>query len=151
VRDPLAPPPPARHPDAVFLLSLCLFSGVLQLSPAARSSSISDLLPFWLTAAWGVLLVVGATVTLTGVFWRNRVTGLLLEAAGRVMFAPAALIYGGAVIAAAGWSGVLAAAPFFGFAASSGWRIRQILTAIREVREVLATMTWAANHAQDEP
>lgn len=134
----------------MFLLALCLFSGALQLIPRARSDSISNLLPFWLTASWGLLLVVGATVTLAGVFWRNRVTGLLVEGAGRTMFAPAALIYAGAVIVAAGWGGLLAAGPFVGFAVSSLWRIRQILHAVGEVKSVLATMRWAADQ-QDQP
>lgn len=149
MRDPLGPPPPARHPDTVFLLALCLFSGLLQLTSATRSSSIAALLPWWLTASWGVLLVVGAAVTLAGVFWRQRVTGLLVEAAGRIMFAPAALIYAGAVVVAAGWGGLLAATPFIGFAVSSAWRIRQIMRAVGEVRSALATMTWAHNNRDE--
>lgn len=150
MRDPLGPPPPARHPDTVFLLALCLFSGILQLLGGARSNSIATLLPFWLTASWAALLVIGAATTLAGVFWRYRITGLLLELAGRVCFAPAALIYGGAVIVVAGPSGILAAGPFVGFAASSLWRVRQIHAAIGEVRDVLATMTWAQDHRDEQ-
>lgn len=149
MRDPLGPPPPARHPDTVFLLALCLFSGLLQLS-GAPSNSIATLLPTWLTASWAALLIVGAATTLAGVFWRNRVTGLLLELAGRVCFAPAALIYSGAVIVVTGITGVLAAAPFLGFAASSLWRVTQIHASVVELRSIMATMTWAQNH-RDEP
>lgn len=150
MRDPLGPPPPSRHPDTVFLLALCLTAGLSQTLGPTEPGSVTALVPPWLADAWGVLLTVGAVITLTGVFWRHQVTGLLIEAVGRTMFAPAALAYAVAIAAAAGTDGALAAAPFVGFAASCGWRIRQILRSVTEVRAVLHTMTDAARD-RDRP
>ena len=147
MRDPLGPPPPARHPDTVFLFGLCLLASVSQLLSGTDPGSVEALVPPALALGWNVLLLAGTLTTLTGVFWRTRLTGVMLEAVGRVMFAPAALAYAIAVVAVAGWTGLLAALTFAGFAASSGWRIRQIMHAVGDVSSVLRIMSKARDQA----
>lgn len=126
-----------RHPYAVYLLSLCLAAGIAQVGRGQASGSIAEAVPTTLALAWGVLLVLGASVSLTGIFWRSPLKGLLIEGVGQVMFAPAALTYAVVVMATAGELGVLAATPYIGFALAATVRLLQIHRAIRHVRERL--------------
>ena len=147
MRDPMRQPPTVRHPDTCFLFGLCLLAGISQLVSGAPPGSVSELVPDWIATAWSLLLIVGSVATLAGVLWRDPLTGRLLEVAGRVMFAPAALAYAIAVVAAAGVGGVLAALTFIGFSASSLWRIRQILRDVGGVLAVLRIMGKARDEA----
>lgn len=145
MRDPLGPPPLARHPDTVFIIGLCLFAGGAQLAAGTEPGTVSDLVPKWISLAWAVLLTTGSVIILVGVFWRSRLTGVLIEAVGRTIFGPTAVAYGVAIIAAVGdASGLLAAAPLFGFGLAALWRVAQIARSVHDLRSVLNTMTEAA-------
>lgn len=146
--DPLGPPP--RHPDSVFLIAMCLFAGVSQLAVGSGPGLIAQTVPPLVATAWALLLTFGAVLVLAGTFWRGTYRdGLFIELVGRVMFAPPATAYGGIILAIApGATGWLAAAPFFGFALSCGWRVRQIMQRIGGVRAVLKTMLRARERAE---
>lgn len=142
-----------RHPDSVFLLALCLTAGIGQVASSGEPASVESSVPPPIATLWGVVLIVGAVVTLTGIFWRGTSTdALMVEATGRVMFAPPALAYAIAIVAVApGFSGWLAAAPFVGFSLSCVWRIGQVIRDVGGLRNVLRVMDQAADDADDTP
>ena len=144
-----APPPVARHPGDLFLMLLCLFSGIMLAAAAAPPGALERVLPGWLTAAWALFLIIGAATVLTGVYWRNRVTGLLLELAGRVTLVIGGTIYATAFLAVSGGLTLPDVAPLLVFNGFMGWRAWQVHHMMRELREVLAIMTWAREHRDE--
>lgn len=78
-RDPLSAIPPSRHPFQVWLMFALVISGASNLfTPGAVTSQVD---PFF-HKIWACTLLVGGLATLVGTFWRDRVTGLLLERLG---------------------------------------------------------------------
>src|SRR5256885_4456397 len=64
-----------RHPLVVYLLALCVLSGVASLlSPSPNAPHV----PVWVNRAWYLLLVAGGLTALTGAFWRDALTGVLV-------------------------------------------------------------------------
>ena len=150
MRDPLAPPPAARHPDSVFLLLLCLFSSGSLLLTTERPGRLEHALPPELTTIWAVMLAIGAATVLAGAFHRERATGLLLEFAGRIMLVIGTLLTSGAFIAVAGGFGYEQVLPFLGFALACGWRAWQVYRPIAETVAVLKVMRRARDE-RDQP
>ena len=69
-------------PDTLFLLFLCVVSGVAQLvSPGELLST----LPKWVSIGWSVILTTGSLTSLIGIFWKDRPVGFQIEEAGRHM------------------------------------------------------------------
>lgn len=152
MRDPLGPPPARKHPDTVFLLSLCLLAGLGQLLTGDRPSTVTEAVPPWVGTMWGAFLTLGAIICVVAAFWRGTMRdGLMVELLGRLVFAPPALAYGGLIAATTpGTIGWAAAAPYLGFAASSLWRVGQIVAELGGIRNVLRVMDDAADD-RDEP
>ena len=148
MRDPLGTSSMIRNPDTVFLLTLLLVAGLGQLASGSESDSVSALVPHWVAIGWGVILTTGAGVTLAGVLWRSRLTGLMVEAAGRIMLGPACLAYAVAIVEAAAWNGALPAGLCLALAASSVWRLVQIRRGVIDLQHILRTMTHAAAEAR---
>lgn len=86
-------------PDTVFLMFLSATSGALSLTGLSASDAVQSIVPFWVGVAWGALLTLGAIIALIGIFWRDPVTGLEIEAAGRWMLGPASVAYTVALVA----------------------------------------------------
>lgn len=152
MRDPFGPPPARKHPDTVFLLSLCLLAGIGQLITGDQPASVTETVAPWVGTMWGAFLTMGAITSVAGVFWRGTVRdGQMIELIGRMMFAPPALAYGLLIAATtSGTIGWAAAAPYLGFAASSLWRVGQIVRELGGIRHVLRVMDDAAEH-KDQP
>lgn len=77
-------------PDTIFLLFLCVVSGLTQLTHPGYALPT---LPLWVSYGWSILLTIGSVVALVGIFWRDRPVGFLIEEAGRHMLWPACLAY----------------------------------------------------------
>lgn len=126
----------------VYILSLCVLSGTLLLIQGRQPGAIEALLPEWVSAAWAVILMVGAAAALFGSYWSGGRAGaansLTVERAGLSLVGAAAIVYGAAIIAVASIPGVLAGAITLGF----GWAClkravdigRIIRKAIRQVK-----------------
>lgn len=114
------PEPSSRHPLIVFLLGLCVLSGLgilLDVTPAP--GSIEAALYRWEVVAWALALGGGATLVLVGLALQPNderlVLGVLFEQVGVATLGPAAIIYSAAAVAAVGWSGFFPAAMTFTF------------------------------------
>lgn len=150
MRDPLGPPPSARHPGDIFLQILCLSAGLgLAVSPE-QPGALEKVLPDWLTASWAGFLIFGSLAVLVGVFLRNRLNGLLLEFWGRILLVIGAAIYAGAFVMVSGGLTFSEVWPLLVFAVFMAWRARHIMRDIGELRSTLALMTWAREN-RDEP
>lgn len=115
-----------RHPFEVFLLTMCAVSGVPLAFGAPRPGSINSQLPEALAVGWGITLALGSVTALAGIWWRNRVSGIILEQIGLVAVGWAAIIYGAAAVIFAGWSAALPASLVLGFGVACLVRWRQL-------------------------
>lgn len=128
-----------RHPFQVYILGLCVVSGVPVVAGLATPSSLERALPPWLVFTWSLFLLVGAAVALIGVYWpRSVLTALTTERIGLALVGVAAYIYGPLLFVRLSWPGLLAAVIIVAFGGSCIRRARDIgriiQTAIQMVR-----------------
>jgi hypothetical protein len=98
----------ARHPLAIYILGLCVISGVMALIGTAigqptEPPSVVAAVPEWARLTWYAMLIAGGTLALVGVWWPHRrivdlVTGLLWERRGETGLALGATFYGLALL-----------------------------------------------------
>jgi len=132
-----------RHPFEIFTLYLAFLTGlptVVDLAP--RPGSIDAELPLAVAIGWSFVLTLGALVALIGIYWKGRVTGLIMEQLGIGFVGVAAAIYVVCVLYAAKGDAAFAAGVIGGFALSCGWRYRQIQKTLN-----IARMEQQANQA----
>ncbi|RCG19126.1 hypothetical protein DQ384_38260 [Sphaerisporangium album] len=102
--------------DTMFAV-MGLPSAVATLCNLTSSRALDTLLPWWATRLWAVCLLVGCAAWLTGLAsvreheGRLVVTRLPVLALGLQLLSITCLVYAVAIIAVAGWDGVLAAYP----------------------------------------
>jgi hypothetical protein len=94
-----APPGIVESPHPLLLALLVIVSGAALVLAGGRSApqSLERSLPTPLVLAWGVFLVAGGALSLSGLLLRGvmrRSRAMGLERAGNSLLAPAALIYG---------------------------------------------------------
>lgn len=121
-----------RHPLVVYLLALCVLSGVVNLvspNPAAPHVNV------WVNRSWYLLLIVGGLVALTGVFWRDALTGILVVRAGLLAVGAGAYAYALAIGHHGRALDVLSAVLVAGLGVAAHWRVVQATLHVRtEVR-----------------
>jgi hypothetical protein len=76
---------------------------------AQTSGSIERALPDLLVLVWYTFLLFSSAISLTGVFWRETTTGLLIERAGLFGIGAACLVYAIALITVGGVAAIAAA------------------------------------------
>lgn len=129
--DPLGEP---RNPLAVYLLALCVVSGVSLLSGVSTSGSIESELPFAAARIWGVMLTAGASSTLLGMFWQgDRRTGLLIKRTGLLTLSIAAFIYAAVILAAAGMQGAFVCGIVVGFGVATAIQFVRINRRVHQI------------------
>lgn len=129
-----------RHPFQRYTLGLCIVGTLPLLLGEPTSGSIESSLPPPVVLAWGILLTLGCSTTLVGVFWplrepitpRSFVTALFLERLGLAIVWPTAFVYSGIIIAVTGWSGFLVAMLVVGFGWASRRRMRDCARTFRQ-------------------
>ena len=92
-----------RHPFELFILYLCVVSSIptiLGLSP--EPGSVEDALPAWLATTWSWTLFLGSVITVAGIYWKNRASGLIAEQLGLLVTGVAAIIYVGCALTIVG-------------------------------------------------
>lgn len=120
-----------RDPRAVFILVLCVISGVPLIFNKIEPNSVEALLPTWGVIAWGFALVLGAMITLTGMALQKRYkNGLLIEQFGNAAVGAASLIYALALLISNWPDGALVSGIVAGWGASCLYRWWQIQKAI---------------------
>lgn len=126
--------PAARYPAdprAVFILSLCVITGLPMLFLHLEPGSISALIPHWAAFVWGFCLVFGAGLTLAGMS-KDSIEGILAEQIGSVVVGCATVFYSATAIFAVGVSALWAAAIMLGWGLSCFWRWGQLQALIQK-------------------
>jgi hypothetical protein len=120
-----------RHPLVIFLLALCVLSGVVNL---ATNPPTAPHVPGWVNASWYILLILGGVAALVGAYLRDAITGVLVVRAGLLPLGAGAYAYALAV----GYHGtavdLLGAAVVAIFGLAAHWRAAQITLHVRAVR-----------------
>lgn len=127
----------SRHPLQVFILVLCLISSIPTLFGALPApSSLEALEPLVLVRAWAGLLFFGSVLAFLGIYWRNRVTGIIIEQVGFIWLALAAFTYASALIIVVGFrqGAAIPIGIILSFAISAAWRAVQLQNDIRALK-----------------
>lgn len=124
-----------RNPDAIFLLSACVLTGVSGLiSPQQTSPAVAHVLSPWQLVAWYAGLALSAAGTLTALSLRG-LTSLLAERVTRVVLISVTAMYTVAVIQRGGSPALtLAATATGGLCIASAFRIWQISHDLKKLR-----------------
>lgn len=111
-----------RNPFQVWLLAACVLAGITGII-APDEGSVARQLSGGMQLYWYLSLLIGSAIALAGMWWRDPLTGVLIERAGLVILGPAALVYTAGILSFGLSPGVLIVAAF---ALSIFVRIRQI-------------------------
>jgi hypothetical protein len=137
--------PAARYPPdprAVFILALCVISGVPLIFASATPGSINNQLDSGWVVVWGIMLTFGALVNLIGTL-KLDVNGIILEQIGSVAVGGATILYAAAILTTLEWKGSVPAAIVLGLGVSCFWRWGQL-------QALLHTAERAANDAREQ-
>lgn len=131
------PNPAARYPSdprAVFILVLCIVSGVPLIFDQSRSPSLDNVLSAASVKVWGLTLVVGALITLYGMA-RQTSFGVLLEQVGSVIVGAGTVLYAGFTFFYTNSDLTPATAITLGFGLSCFWRWGQLQSLVNSTVE----------------
>lgn len=139
-RDPLTGVPASRHPFQFWALAACSASGFSTAFDFGQPGTLVELMPEYMVLLWGYTNMLGGLLGLAASFWKDRITGLLLErlalfAVGGVMF-----VYGAVLYFVAGEPGYVASSFCVGIAFASWWRI------VHVNRELKVLTRWIGEH-----
>lgn len=123
-------------PRAVFILALCVVSGLPLIILGADPATLQALLPRWGVTLWGLALVGGAVTTLVGMSLQS-INGVIAEQIGSVTTGVATMVYGTAISFMGGLEAAVPAAIVFGFGLSSFWRWGQLQVWLHEQQIVV--------------
>jgi hypothetical protein len=133
-KDPLLPVPPSRHPFQVWLVTACLLSGTFTLAGVTSGSDFEEALPQWTTSSWGLLLVVAGALILAGAWWRDHLTGLIMERIGLRVLGWGCLIYAFVIIQQAWPASARGGVIIASAGVASLWRRRHCIREIETLR-----------------
>jgi hypothetical protein len=114
------------------------------------STSLEQALPEVLVNVWYALMTVGSTVCLLGIFWRDAVSGLLIERAGMFSLCSAGLVYTVALISAGGWRAVAAASFVLAFGVACAVRAVDIGRILVRIKALQLVREEVLNNGDDE-
>lgn len=144
-RDPLTGIPPSRHPFQMWMFLASVFSGAQALiRNDAAPATLEGLIPTWTVLVWAALLVVAGAVGVPAGFWKDRITGLLMERIALAALCAAVVVYGLVLIDVAGKPGTVSACFQMSVGIAAVWRIRHVN------RELKILKTWLQHRAQDK-
>lgn len=142
-RDPLTGVPPSRHPFQFWALAACVLSGLQVGFGIGRPTTLEEILPDYMVALWGWTLMIGGFLGLVAGWWRDRITGLLLERIALTTIALITLIYGVVVAKQAGGPAVVTSSFLISISVSAGWRI------VHVNRELRTLQRWIEQNLND--
>lgn len=125
-RDPLTGVPPSRHPLQIWILAACVLNGVFITLNVGEPPALAALLPEYALTFWGVLLLVVGVLGIAAAFWRDRITGLLVERIALAGLAGGTVVYAIAAVGFAGTGGMAVATFLLSVTIAARWRIRHI-------------------------
>jgi hypothetical protein len=121
----------AADPRAVFILTLCIVTGLPLILGQIQPGSFQELIPNIIIRLWGLSLVLGCIITLLGMSKNDKLWGVLTEQIGSVAVASTSLFYATAVLIVAGKDGITAAGFIIGWALSCFYRYWQLEHIVR--------------------
>jgi hypothetical protein len=129
--DPIGYP---RHGLVVFLLALCVMSGLGLLFGEPAAGSLEAALDHQVVVGWAILLTLGSTSALLGMFWQGDVrTGLVAKRLGYAALTFASLIYAIVIIGTFGREATLIGGILLGFAYACFHTWRRVNQRINEI------------------
>ena len=130
--------PAVRYPPdprALFLLGMCVVSGVpLVFADATPQSILAQMDTPWIVA-WGVMLAGGGLLTLVGTL-RQTVDGVIAEQVGSVSLGFACFIFAGAIYGYVRWTGGVVMLLVLGLGIACIWRWGQLQAYLRAVEDL---------------
>lgn len=130
-RDPLTGIPASRHPFQFWMLTAAVFAGTSALLTEAAPATLESLIPQWTVYVWSFLLITGGALGLPAGFWKDRLTGLLLERIALASLAAACFVYAIVLLAVAGGPGTTAAVFQMTVSIAAIWRIVHVNRELR--------------------
>lgn len=115
----------SRSPLQTFLLILCTITGLVIVLGESDNRIIHDMGEPW-ASLWGLALMLGSAVTLTGSFWRNRINGMLIERSGIVLLGLASFVWPILVLLEVGLAGAWTAFATIAFSVTCLFQVRYI-------------------------
>lgn len=82
-----------RNADTICILAAIALSAATLTLTGTLPGSVSELVPAWVGLAWASVYTVSAGLSLTGVLWRDELTGWGIELTGRIPLAVTSLLY----------------------------------------------------------
>ena len=132
--------PAVRYPPdprVLFLLGMCVISGVpLVLADATPQSIMAQIPDAWVVVAWGLMLTLGALLTLIGTM-KQSVNGIIAEQVGSVAVGFSCIIFAGAIYGYTHWRGAVVMLLVFGLGVACLWRWGQLQATLNDA-EALA-------------
>lgn len=130
--------PAVRYPPdprALFVLAMCVVSGVPLIFANATPQSIVAQLEAPYIVAWGIMLTGGAGLTLVGAL-RQSVNGVIAEQVGSVALGFACVIFAFAIYGFVRWEGAIVMLLLFGFGLASIWRWGQLQAYLNGIEKI---------------
>jgi hypothetical protein len=127
------------NPFETYLLGACVIQGYAVLSRIAQPQSVQALLPPWLRILWAVLLLIGGALAVSGLYWRDPLTGIEIKRVGLVAAGGGTCAYGVALMFF-GPQGLVAAMTCLAFAVACMVRVRQATKALNRARGRITAM-----------
>lgn len=127
-----------RTPDSICLLAGLALAGAALTIAQQVPASVAALAPHWVALVWSATFTLGAAVALTGLLWRDPLTGWVLELSGRIALACTAVGYAIALLSVASrWGTALIVMIVASIGVASGWRVYQLLRRLENFRAAL--------------
>lgn len=149
-RDPLSAIPPSRHPFQFWVMFALVLSGLTNFLTPGSEVLQEGLDPF-MHKVWAATLAISCAITLVAAWWRDRVTGLLLERTGLttmgVICPTYAVIVASQVGAQAGSVGVALTASL---GIAGFWRVIHVNRELKILRTWMNTTYTDADVEEDE-
>lgn len=124
-----------RNPLQVYLLCLCILSGLSTMGATSEGTSGSiDSLEHHSRVLWGTMIASGGFMALLGMYWQGDArTALILKRLGFMTLVIPCIIFSIVVVSVAGWGGATVAATLLGFAVACYLRARDAHRLIRRI------------------
>ena len=123
-----------RNPLQVYLLCLCILSGLSSFGEQASTSGTIDSLDYHSRVLWGVMIASGGFMALLGMFWQGDARdALVLKRLGFITLIIPCVIFSTVLLSLAGWQGATVAATLLGFAYACYLRARDAHRLIRTI------------------
>lgn len=122
------------RPHEVMLLVVSVLLGIAFLLGIKPPNSIESLMPTWMRTAWFLFLLIGGSIGLVGIWWRNKYTGLVLERFSMILLSAAAGMYAVAVISYGKTAAIAVGAILIAWSIACGVRATQITSDLKSMR-----------------